>query len=141
MCGICGLIGYGLSDSGQDTIQAMTASLGHRGPDAQNNWLDAQGRARLGHARLSIIDLECGVQPMSSADDRYTIVFNGEIYNFQLLRKELEQLGRVFRTHSDTEVLLYAYAEWGLDALEKIGGMFAFAIFDAVEGSLVVARD
>ena len=108
MCGICGLAGYDFSESGQETIEAITASLVHRGPDAQKHWLDARGRAALGHARLSIIDLECGDQPMSSADNRYTVVFNGEIYNFQLLRKQLEQRGHVFRTRSDTEVLLYA---------------------------------
>src|ERR1051326_8212950 len=106
MCAICGLAGYGLFESEQKTIQAMTASLGHRGPDAQNTWFDAQRRATLGHARLSIIDLECGHQPMTSADGRYTVVFNGEIYNFQSLRAELQQRGHVFRTHSDTEVLL-----------------------------------
>jgi len=140
MCGICGLVGYGPA-TGPATVREMTAALAHRGPDAQAVWCDAQGRCSLGHVRLSIIDLEGGAQPMHSADGRYTIVFNGEIYNFQLLRKELEQSGHVFRTRSDTEVLLEAYAEWGLDALPRLGGMFAFAIFDAVEGSLVVARD
>ena len=100
-----------------------------------------QGRAALGHARLSIIDLEGGAQPMLSADGRYAIVFNGEIYNFQPLRKLLEQRGRVFRTRSDTEVLLQAYIEWGVDALPRLDGMFAFAIYDALDGSLLVARD
>ncbi len=141
MCGICGLTGYGLTASGSETIRAMTAALAHRGPDAQDVWLDGQGRCSLGHARLSIIDLEGGAQPMHSPDGRYSIIFNGEIYNFQSLRKELQERGRVFRTHSDTEVLLAAYIEWGLDALQRLGGMFAFAIFDAVEGSLVLARD
>ena len=141
MCGICGLTGYGPPESGPETIRAMTAALAHRGPDAQDVWLDANGRCSLGHTRLSIIDLEGGAQPMHSPDGRYSIVFNGEIYNFQSLRKELCERGRVFRTHSDTEVLLAAYSEWGLDALQRLGGMFAFAIFDAVEGSLVLARD
>jgi asparagine synthase (glutamine-hydrolysing) len=141
MCGICGLTGYGLPESGPETVREMTAALAHRGPDAQDMWLDAHGRCTLGHARLSIIDLEGGAQPMHTLDGRYSVVFNGEIYNFQSLRKELQQLGRVFRTHSDTEVLLEAYREWGLDALPRLGGMFAFAIFDAVEGSLMLARD
>jgi asparagine synthase (glutamine-hydrolysing) len=141
MCGICGLTGYSLPDSGRETVRQMTAALAHRGPDAQDIWLDANGRCSLGHARLSIIDLEGGAQPMHSSNGRYSIVFNGEIYNFQTLRKELQQRGRVFRTHSDTEVLLESYAEWGLDALQRLGGMFAFAIFDAEEGSILVARD
>jgi asparagine synthase (glutamine-hydrolysing) len=141
MCGICGLAGFGLPATGQATIRQMTASLAHRGPDAQDVWLHPQDRCALGHARLSIIDLECGGQPMHSADGRYVIVFNGEIYNFQSLRKELEQQGRVFRTRSDTEVLLQAYAEWGLNALQHFGGMFAFAIYDTVEDSLFLARD
>jgi asparagine synthase (glutamine-hydrolysing) len=141
MCGICGLAGYGLSAAVPATIRDMTAALAHRGPDAQDVWLDAQDRCAFGHARLSIIDLEGGAQPMHSADGRYSVVFNGEIYNFQSLRAELQHLGRVFRTHSDTEVLLEAYSQWGLEALPRLGGMFAFAIFDAVDGSLLLARD
>jgi asparagine synthase (glutamine-hydrolysing) len=139
MCGICGLAGSPATQP--TTIREMTAALAHRGPDAQDVWLDARGRCALGHTRLSIIDLEGGAQPMRSADGRYTIVFNGEIYNFQSLRTDLQRCGRVFRTHSDTEVLLEAYAQWGLGALQRIGGMFAFAIFDALEGSLVLVRD
>ncbi len=141
MCGICGLAGDSLSATGQATIREMTATLAHRGPDGQAAWLDAQGRCALGHTRLSIIDLEGGAQPMHSADGRYVIVFNGEIYNFRALRKELEQLGRIFRTRSDTEVLLQAYIQWGADALDRLDGMFAFGIFDVREGSLFVARD
>lgn len=159
MCGICGLTGYAYSAnagnarsepqaarfcaaaSALDAIRGMTAALAHRGPDAQDVWLDARGRCALGHARLSIIDLEGGAQPMHSTDGRYSVVFNGEIYNFQSLREELRQLGRTFRTQSDTEVLLEAYGQWGLEALPRLEGMFAFAIFDAVDGSLVLARD
>ncbi len=141
MCGICGLVGDGLRAKGQEPIRAMTASLAHRGPDAQEVWSDGQRRAALGHARLSIIDLEGGAQPMLSADGRYAIVFNGEIYNFRPLKKLLEQSGCVFRTHSDTEVLLQAYIEWGVGALPRLDGMFAFAIYDALDGSLVLARD
>jgi asparagine synthase (glutamine-hydrolysing) len=141
MCGICGLAGFGLPTTGQATIRDMTCSLQHRGPDAQEAWVDAESRCALGHARLSIIDLECGGQPMFSADGRYGIVYNGEIYNFQELRKNLEKLGRVFRTRSDTEVLLQAINQWGVDALERLDGMFAFAIYDTLENSLLIARD
>ena len=105
MCGICGLTGYGLPESGSETIRDMTFALAHRGPDAQDVWLDAHRRCSLGHARLSIIDIEGGAQPMHSRDGRYSIVFNGEIYNFQSLRTELQHSGRVFHTQSDTEVL------------------------------------
>lgn len=119
----------------------MTATLAHRGPDAQEVWRDGQGRAALGHARLSIIDLEGGSQPMVSADGRYVVVYNGEIYNFQALKKLLERRGHVFRTRSDTEVLLQAYVEWGVDALPRMDGMFAFAIYDTHDGTLFLARD
>jgi asparagine synthase (glutamine-hydrolysing) len=117
----------------------MTRVLAHRGPDGEGYYL-SQGVA-LGHRRLSIIDLETGQQPMSTADGRYTTVFNGEIYNFQELRRELEGQGVRFRTRSDTEVLLEAYAAWGRGALEKLRGMFAFAVWDAHERRLFAARD
>jgi len=135
MCGIAGIIGK--ADEG--LIQSMTRVLAHRGPDGEGYYLD-QGVA-LGHRRLSIIDLETGQQPMTSADGRYTIVFNGEIYNFLELRRELESRGVRLRTRSDTEVLLEAYATWGRDALAKLRGMFAFAIWDKRERSLFAARD
>jgi len=135
MCGIAGIIGK--ADEG--LIQSMTRVLAHRGPDGEGYYLD-QGVA-LGHRRLSIIDLETGQQPMTSADGRYTIVFNGEIYNFLELRRELESRGVRLRTRSDTEVLLGAYATWGRDALAKLRGMFAFAIWDKRERSLFAARD
>ncbi len=141
MCGICGLVSPEFTAQGQAIIRAMTASLAHRGPDAQDVWLDAQGRAALGHARLSIIDLGGGAQPMLSADGRYVIVFNGEIYNFQPLRKLLEQRGHVFRTRSDTEVLLQAIIEWGVNGLARLDGMFAFAVYDTLDDTLLVARD
>ncbi len=88
MCGICGMAGFGSAVTGHATIHDMTCSLQHRGPDAQEVWVDARSRCALGHARLSIIDLERGGQPMFSADGRYGIVFNGEIYNFQELRQD-----------------------------------------------------
>jgi asparagine synthase (glutamine-hydrolysing) len=117
----------------------MTRVLEHRGPDGEGYYLDQD--VALGHRRLSIIDLETGQQPMSTADGRYTTVFNGEIYNFRELRRELEGQGVRFRTHSDTEVLLEAYAAWGRAALEKLRGMFAFAVWDGKERRLFAARD
>ena len=107
----------------------MTRALVHRGPDGEG-YYSARG-VTLGHRRLSVIDLETGSQPMTTADGRYTIAFNGEIYNFQELRKELESHGVRFRTKSDTEALLHAYARWGKSSLTKLVGMFAFALWDS----------
>lgn len=135
MCGIAGIIGK--ADEG--LIQSMTRLLAHRGPDGEGYYLEPG--VALGHRRLSIIDLETGQQPMTSADGRYTIVFNGEIYGFLELRRELESRGVRFRTRSDTEVLLEAYATWGRGALAKLRGMFAFAIWDKGERRLFAARD
>jgi len=135
MCGIAGLVGQ----SDDDLIRAMTGALAHRGPDGEGYYRD-EGLA-LGHRRLSIIDLATGQQPMTTADGRYTIVFNGEIYNFQELRRELEGRGVRFRTRSDTEALLEAYVAWGRNGLEKLRGMFAFAIWDKQERTLFAARD
>src|SRR6266480_1582372 len=135
MCGIAGIIGK--ADEG--LIESMTRVLAHRGPDGEGYYRD-KGLA-LGHRRLSIIDLATGQQPMTTADGRYTIVFNGEIYNFQELRRELEGRGVRFRTRSDTEALLEAYVAWGRNGLEKLRGMFAFAIWDKQERSLFAARD
>src|SRR5947207_12592067 len=135
MCGITGMVGR--ADS--HLIELMTRMLAHRGPDGEGYYRD-EGLA-LGHRRLSIIDLATGQQPMTTADGRYTIVFNGEIYNFQELRRELEGRGVRFRTRSDTEALLEAYVAWGRHALEKLRGMFAFAIWDKQERTLFAARD
>jgi asparagine synthase (glutamine-hydrolysing) len=135
MCGIAGIVG----EADRELIGAMTRVLAHRGPDGEG-YFSSEGVA-LGHRRLSIIDLETGQQPMTSADGRYTIVFNGEIYNFLELRRELETRGVRFRTRSDTEVLLEAYATWGREAVPKLRGMFAFAIWDAKERRLFAARD
>src|SRR5437762_2842770 len=135
MCGITGMVGR--ADS--RLIELMTRMLAHRGPDGEG-YSRAKGLA-LRHRRLSIIDLATGQQPMTTADGRYTIVFNGEIYNFQELRRELEGRGVRFRTRSDTEALLEAYVAWGGNALEKLRGMFAFAIWDKQERTLFAARD
>lgn len=138
MCGISVIAGP-LADRGGDRIERMVGSLGHRGPDARAT-VHLSGCV-LGHTRLSIIDLECGAQPMADRAGRYHITFNGEIYNYAELREELLAHGAEFRTHSDTEVVLAAYARWGAAALDRFRGMFAFAIWDAVERVLFAARD
>src|SRR5215469_4907092 len=120
MCGIAGIAGQ----NNGDLIRPMTGVQTHRGPDGEGFYLD-EG-VSLGHRRLSIIDLDAGKQPMSTIDGRYTIVFNGEVYNFRELRQELQARGARFRTRSDTEVLLEAYAAWGSEVLTKLRGMFAF---------------
>ena len=135
MCGIAGIVGE--ADGG--LIRSMTRVLAHRGPDGEGYYLD-EGLA-LGHRRLSIIDLATGQQPMTTADGRFTIIFNGEIYNFRELREELKGRGVHFRTRSDTEVLLEAYAHWGREALTKLWGMFAFAVWDKQERRLFAACD
>ena len=111
----------------------------HRGPDGDGKWISQSGKIGLGHVRLSIIDLETGAQPMHSDDGRYTIIFNGEIYNFLELRQELGS--GMFRTHSDTEVVLRAYQRWGVNCLSRLRGMFAIAIWDNTEQTLFLARD
>jgi asparagine synthase (glutamine-hydrolysing) len=114
----------------------------HRGPDDAGEWWSEDGRVGLAHRRLSILDLSpLGHQPMHLTDRGLSIVFNGEIYNHAELRKELQCRGHKFRSHCDTEVLLAAYAQWGADCLARLNGMFAFALYDALEGRLLLARD
>jgi asparagine synthase (glutamine-hydrolysing) len=121
----------------------MTGTLSHRGPDGDGHWVDPSGRVALGHRRLAIIDLsETGKQPMASASGRFEITFNGEIYNFEQVRKELEALGHRFRGRADTEVLLTSFEQWGVsEALERVTGMFAFAVWDRELSRLTLARD
>jgi len=139
MCGIAGLIDWQGRPHGR-LVGAMVGQLRHRGPDAQH--VKALDAATLGHARLSVIDpASSSDQPMSDASGRYWIVFNGEIYNFQALRRELEQSGAQFRTRSDTEVILEAYKRWGENCVEHFNGMFAFALWDQSERRLFMARD
>ncbi len=139
MCGIAGVIA--LSESAarpsRETVVRMTRALDHRGPDQSGVF--AEGPVALGHARLSIIDLAGGRQPMS--DGRHVVVYNGEVFNYVELREELRARGHVFVTESDTEVLLRAWVEWKEEALRKFDGQFAFAIWDRVERTLVLARD
>lgn len=137
MCGIVGFVGQ-LVDP-KKVLQKMMAAIAHRGPDGQGSYIEEN--VALGHRRLSIIDLEGGRQPMLNEDGNYIIVFNGEIYNFQELREELLAAGHVFTTHCDTEVLLHGYEEWGKAMLDRLRGMFAFAIWNKREQSLFCARD
>jgi asparagine synthase (glutamine-hydrolysing) len=146
MCGITGFWDAGrLSGGLGETVLRMAAAASHRGPDDQGEWTDAGAGVALGHRRLSILDLSPdGHQPMASAGGRYQIVFNGEIYNFAAIRRELEAAGRApaFRGHSDTEVMLAAIEAWGLvPAVERFVGMFAFALWDRAERVLHLVRD
>ena len=142
MCGICGTIARPGESVAPETLERMAATLRHRGPDDQGIWRSPDGRVGFGHRRLSIIDLSpAGHQPMHDASERLTIVFNGEIYNFQEVRGELRALGHDFRTGSDTEVILEAYRRWGLAFVEHLNGMFAFALHDRDNECVVFARD
>src|SRR5439155_10008888 len=133
MCGITGFVTSSRDATGEQmnaTVLCMAEALRHRGPDDSGTWVDASAAVALGHRRLSVVDLSpLGHQPMHSASGRYVIVFNGEIYNFRALRAELEKHAHVFRSRSDTEVMLTAIAEWGVrEAVRRFNGMFAFAL-------------
>lgn len=142
MCGICGELSWAAGDVEDATLLAMRDSMIHRGPDGAGLWLSSDRRAGLGHRRLAIIDLsDAGAQPMANEDDRLQLCFNGEIYNHADLRAELEARGHRFRSHTDCEVVLHGYEEWGEAVLERLDGMFAFVIHDGHDGSLFGARD
>ena len=144
MCGISGFLAGGALPAGHHrALDAMTDSLAHRGPDDRGIWVDPEADVGLGHRRLSIIDLSPeGHQPMHSSSQRYVIVFNGEIYNYRQLAAELLRLGAAFRGHSDTEVMLSAIEQWGIEgALCRANGMFAIAIWDRTDRRLHLARD
>ena len=146
MCGFCGFITPGWSSEKLNaTVSRMNDCIVHRGPDDAGTWADAASGIALGHRRLSIVDLSpAGHQPMVSQGGRFVIVFNGEIYNFPELRKELEHQTNdiTWRGHSDTEVLLAAIEQWGLEtALQRCVGMFALALWDRREKCLYLARD
>jgi asparagine synthase (glutamine-hydrolysing) len=148
MCGLAGFLGSGpvwRGEAASPALTAMTGALRHRGPDADGHWLDRDARVALGHRRLSIVDLSAaGAQPMQSHDGRYVIAFNGEIYNFQALRRQLaERQGPLpWRGHSDTEVLLELIANLGVEAaLTHLDGMFALAVYDRGDRILTLARD
>ncbi len=140
MCGIAGIFHTDkVGPVDPSRIEGMSNALAHRGPDGSGVWTTYG--VGLGHRRLSVIDLEGSPQPMHSSDGRYVIVFNGEIYNFEALRSELQEIGTRFQTSGDTEVILAAYARWGVDCLSRFNGMFAFGIFDTRERTLFLARD
>ena len=138
MCGIAGFVGRG--DRG--ILERMTAAIAYRGPDADGHWVSEAEGVFLGHRRLAIVDLEDGAQPMWTADGELGIIFNGEIYNHGELRAELEAVGAKFQSdHSDTEVLLHAYREWGEGMVERLNGMWALVIYDRGKRRLFGSRD
>ena len=141
MCGIAGIVGLSASAAvpNRDALIRMASALYHRGPDEFGVYRD--DRAGLAHARLSIIDLETGQQPMADEGDTTWIVFNGEIFNYVELREELVALGHRFRTHSDTEVVVHAYRAWGDAAFERFNGQWAVALWDSIAKRLVLSRD
>lgn len=140
MCGICGYMNLNGNSTSKSIVRKMTDAIAHRGPDGEGHYSDRA--VALGHRRLAIIDLsDSGKQPMLSNDGNYVIVYNGELYNFMDLKKELIELGYQFFSMCDTEVVLYAYIEWGSRCLDRFNGMFAFAIYDKVQQELFCARD
>lgn len=140
MCGICGQFNYNnCLPVERETILRMTAAIAHRGPDDEGYYIE--NFIGLGFRRLSIIDISGGRQPMSDPQQRVWVIFNGEIYNFRELRDELTSFGYIFRTRSDTEVILNGYKKWGINVLEKLNGMFGLAVWDSEKRRLMLARD
>lgn len=140
MCGIAGVLNLTGEPVSQRLLQSMGEAIAHRGPDGHGVYVD--GHLGFAHRRLAIIDLSpAGHQPMATQDGRYVITYNGEVYNYQSLRVELESLGCQFHSDTDTEVVLQAYATWGAKAVDRFNGMFAFAIWDKEQHSLFLARD
>lgn len=139
MCGIVGIVGKFADEA---HLGPMVAVQARRGPDDHGIWLDPHGGAALGHTRLSIIDLTAaGHQPMTHGGGRFWITYNGEIYNYQELRQELESCGKCFATHTDTEVIIAGWEQWGMDLLLRLRGMFAFALWDRRKRLLALVRD
>src|SRR5438876_586965 len=144
MCGIAGIYAYHYAANPVDTAELyrIRDHMAARGPDGRGAWCSQDGRVGLGHRRLAIIDLsERAAQPMASSDGKRVITLNGEIYNYRALRAELELQGCVFRTQSDTEVLLHLYAAKGPEMVHDLRGMFAFALWDGEKRGLLLARD
>jgi len=143
MCGIAGILSFqpAAVDDLRRSIEAMTASLAHRGPDGYGYHVSDDGRAALGHRRLAIIDPDGGAQPLCNEDANVWITYNGELYNFHELRETLEGKGHEFKTRSDTEVVVHAYEQWGDACVERFRGMFAFCVVDFRTGRFLLARD
>lgn len=140
MCGISGIVQLDGAPVARSLVERTTAAIAHRGPDGDGHW--CEGPVGLGHRRLAIIDLtDQAAQPMVSVEHRFVLTYNGEIYNYRELRKELEEAGYWFHSQSDVEVLLNAMAHWGVAALERFNGMFAFGLYDRKERTLLLARD
>src|SRR5262245_50056464 len=139
MCGIAGIIRWDGAPVAEDELRSMCRSMTHRGPDEDGYYFDAG--IGLGMRRLSIIDVEGGQQPVSNEDRTIWAVFNGEIYNYQELRRQLEKRGHVFRTSSDTETIVHLYEDLGVQCVDRLRGMFAIAIWDTRRRHLMLARD
>ena len=139
MCGLCGFTGD-VADRDK-VLENMTDVITHRGPDSFGYYKDRDNNISMGFRRLSIIDLDCGHQPIYNEDETLVLTFNGEIYNYQDLRKELIELGHKFRTQTDSEVLVHGFEEWGEKLLNKLRGMFGFAIYNKKDHSVFIARD
>src|SRR5258708_4755189 len=140
MCGICGQYNFEkLAPVRRADIRVMTDSISHRGPDDEGYFI--AGPLGFGFRRLSIIDLAGGHQPMSDQEESIWVIFNGEIYNFLELKRELQSHGHVFRTNSDTEVIIHGYKQWGDEVLSRLNGMFGLAVWDVNRRRLMLARD
>src|SRR5881396_995181 len=140
MCGIAGILNVDGEPASPAVLRRMTDAIAHRGPDGEGFYAD--GCVAIGHRRLAIIDLSpAGHQPMVSRDQQVVLSYNGEVYNFQELRAELERLGHQFRSKTDSEVVLNAWHQWGPACVTRFNGMFAFAVWDKREQALFLARD
>src|SRR3954468_953188 len=139
MCGIAGIARHSNAGVTVTSLGKMAASIKHRGPDGYGFFVGQT--VGLAHVRLSIIDIAGGAQPLTNEDGQIVVTYNGEVYNHLELRLELEERGHVFRTRTDTEVLVHAYEEWGVDLLHRLNGQFAFAIYDRNRETVFIARD
>ncbi|HSW73766.1 MAG TPA: asparagine synthase (glutamine-hydrolyzing), partial [Candidatus Limnocylindria bacterium] len=144
MCGLAGYINLTRAEFCADDslLQAMQATIAHRGPDGFRTWISPQHHLALVHRRLSIVDLsDAGFQPMFDQDRTVAVCCNGEIYNHPALRRELEALGHSYSSHSDTETIVYAYKQWGIDFIHRLSGMFVIVLFDIQRNELYIIRD